>query len=138
MCHSAFKPFSTIAAVVLGDGALTVQSTIGLAVVVPVALAIHYALSAFYGAVFGATVGLIGILRNGRMALVVAASIFGFVLWLANFYEIAPALFPWFSMTNPVVQFIAHTFFFGTTLGLMLGIRLRGGQRGTGLGRGKA
>ena len=137
MGQSAFEPFRTIAAVVLGEGALPVQSTIGLAVVVPVALAIHYALSAFYGAVFSATVGLIGILRNGRMALVVAASIFGFVLWLANFYAIAPALFPWFLMADPAVQSIAHTLFFGTPLGLMLGIRLRGGQQGTGLGRTK-
>jgi hypothetical protein len=39
-------------------------------------------------------------------------------------------LFPWISMSSPVVQSIAHTFFFGTTLGLILGIRLRGEGRG--------
>jgi hypothetical protein len=134
---SAFEPFRMIAAVVLGAGSLSAEPTIGLPTVVPVALTIHYALSAFYGAVFGTIAAVISALRNSRMALVVAASVFGFVLWLANFYVIAPALFPWFLMANPVVQFIAHTFFFGTALGLMLGIRLRGERRGTGLGRAK-
>ncbi len=137
MGQSAFEPLRMIAAIILGESALPTQSTIGLAVVVPVALAIHYALSAFYGAVFGAAVAAIGTLRNGRMALAVAASVFGFVLWLANFGAIAPVLFPWFSMADPAVQFIAHTLFFGTPLGLMLGIRLRGGPQGTGLGRTK-
>lgn len=135
MGQSAFGPFRMIAAIVLGEGVLPMQSTVGLAVVVPVALAVHYALSAFYGAVFGTLAAVLGALHNGRMVLVVAASVFGFVLWLANFYAIAPALFPWFLMANPVVQFIAHTFFFGTALGLMLGIRLRGERRGIGLGR---
>ena len=137
MGQGAFEPFRMIAAMILGEGALPAHSTIGLAVVVPVALAITYALSAFYGAVFGAAVAAIGTLRSGHEALAGAASVFGFVLWLANFGAIAPALFPWFLMADPTVQFIAHTLFFGTPLGLMLGIRLRGGQKGTGLGSGK-
>jgi hypothetical protein len=137
MGQSAFEPFKMIAAIVLGVSVLPVQSTIGLAVVVPVAIAVHYALSAFYGAVFGTIAAVIGVVRNGRMALAIAASVFGFGLWLANFYAIAPALFPWFLMADPAVQFIAHTLFFGTPLGLMLGIRLRSEQRGTALGRGK-
>ncbi len=137
MGQSAFEPFRMIAAMILGEGALPTQSTIGLAVVVPVALAIHYALSAFYGAVFGPAVAAIGTLRSGHVALAGAASVFGFVLWLANFGAIAPVLFPWFSMADPAVQFIAHTLFFGTPLGLMLGIRLRGGQKETELGSGE-
>ena len=137
MGQSAFEPFRMIAAVILGEGALPAHSTIGLPAVVPVALAIHYALSAFYGAVFGAAVGAIGTLRSGHVALVGAASAFGFVLWLAIFGAITPALFPWFLMVDPALQFIAHTLFFGTPLGLMLGFRLRGGQKGTRLGSGK-
>jgi hypothetical protein len=126
---SVFEPFRMIAAVALGAGALSAEPTIGLPIVVPVALAVHYALSAFYGAVFGTIAALTGVLRNDRVALVLAASVFGFVLWLAHFYVIAPVLFPWFSMASPVVQSIAHTFF-GSALGLMLGIRLRGERRG--------
>jgi hypothetical protein len=71
------------------------------------------------------------------VALVGAASVFGFVLWLANFGAIAPALFPWFLVADPAVQFIAHTLFFGIPLGLMLGIRLRDRQKGTRLGSGR-
>jgi hypothetical protein len=134
---SAFEPFRMIAAVALGAGALSAEPTIGLPTVVPVTLAVHYTLSAFYGAVFSTITAVTSTLRNDRIALVVAASVFGFVLWLANFYVIAPALFPRFLMANPVVQFFAHTFF-GTALELMLGIRLRGEPRGIGLGRAKA
>jgi hypothetical protein len=134
---SAFGPLRMIAAIALGEGALPIQPTVGLTIVVPVALAIHYALSAFYGAMFGTAVAVIGFLRDSRMALAAAASVFGFVLWLANFYVTVPALFPWFLTANPVVQFIAHTFFFGTALGLMLGIRLRGEGTKMGLGRTK-
>jgi hypothetical protein len=46
--------------------------------------------------------------------------VLGLPLWLVNFYIIAPAVFPWFTNANPVVQFLAHTFFFGTALGIYL------------------
>jgi hypothetical protein len=124
---ASFAPFRMIAAVVLGAGSISAEPTIGLPTVVPLALTIHYAFSAFYGAVFSTIAAAISALRKSRKALVVAASVYGLVLWLANFYVIAPALFPWFLIANPVVQFIAHTFF-GTDLGLILGIRLRGEQ----------
>jgi hypothetical protein len=122
---SAFIPVRMIGAIVLGEGALPTQPTIGLAVVVPVALAFHFALSALYGAVFGAIATRLGILRSSHLALIGAASIFGLLLWLVNFYVVAPVLFPWFLMSNPVVQFLAHTFFFGTVLGLLLAARPR-------------
>jgi hypothetical protein len=118
MSHSSFVPLRMIAAVALGEGALPGQPTIGLAVVVPAALAVHYALSALYGAAFGAIIGMGG-LHNNRLVLVGAAAVFGFLLWLVNFYAIAPLAFPWFSMTNPLVQIAAHAFF-GTALGLSL------------------
>ncbi len=121
----AFSPLRMIGATVLGEGALPTQQTMGLPVVVPVALVVHFALSAIYGAVFGTVAGSIGALRGSRRAFVGAATAFGLGLWIVNFYVIAPVLFPWFSMVNPVVQFLAHTFFFGTTLGLMLEQRLR-------------
>ncbi len=127
MGQSALDPLRMIAAVVLGEGALPVQPTVGLAIVVPVALAVHYALSAFYGAVFGAAVAEIGALRHDRVVLVGAAAAFGLLLWLVNFYVIAPVAFPWFSMADPSVQFIAHTLF-GAALGLSLAGRLGGGR----------
>ncbi len=125
MRQSAFDPLRMIAAVVLGDGALPMQPTVGLAIVVPVALAIHYAFFAMYGAVFGVAVAEVGALRHDRFVLVGAATAFGLLLWLVNFYVIAPLAFPWFSTADPFVQLIAHTFF-GTALGLSLAGRLRG------------
>ncbi len=76
-----------------------------------------------YGAVFGAFASTAGFLRNSRWALIGVATVFGFALWIVNFYVVAPILFPWFGMANPVVQFFAHTFFFGTVLGLVLAAR---------------
>jgi hypothetical protein len=128
MGQSAFDPLRMIAAVVLGEGKLPIQPTSGLAIVVPVALAVHYALSAIYGAVFGIAVAQIGALRRDRMVLVGAATVFGLLLWLVNFYAIAPIAFPWFSMADPVVQFMAHALF-GTALGLSLAGRLGGGGK---------
>ena len=125
MGQSAFDPLRMIAAVVLGDGALPMQPAVGLAIVVPVALATHYVLSAIYGAVFGVAVAEIGALRHDRVVLVGAAAAFGLLLWLVNFYVIAPIAFPWFSMADPFMQFIAHTFF-GTALGLLLAGRVGG------------
>ncbi len=101
MGQSAYDPLRMIAAVILGDGALPVQPAVGLTIVVPVALATHYALSAIYGAVFGVAVVEIGALRRDRVALVGAAAAFGLLLWLVNFYVIAPIAFPWFSMADP-------------------------------------
>jgi hypothetical protein len=115
-----------IGATILGQGALPMPQPldIGLATVVPVAMVVHFVLSAIYGAVFGAIASVIGVLRRSRGLLVVAASVFGLVLWLVNFYVVAPVLFPWFLMANPVVQFFAHTFFYGTALGLLLASRV--------------
>ncbi len=52
------------------------------------------------------------------------SAIDGLLLWLVNFYVIAPVAFPWFGMADPVVQFIAHAFFFGTAPGSLLTWRL--------------
>lgn len=126
MGQSAFEPLRMIAAVVLGEAALHMERTVDLATVVPVALAVHYTLSAIYGAVFGTIAAEIGALRKSRLALIGAATIFGLLLWLVNFYLIAPLAFTWFSMADPLAQFAAHTVFFGTVLGLLLAGRLRG------------
>ena len=122
---SVFGPLRLISAIVLGKGALPPPPVAGLGVIVVVGLIVHFVLSALWGAIFGAAAGLIGALSNSRAALIVAASVFGLALWLVNFYVIAPVVFPWFAMANPVVQFFAHTFFYGTTLGLILAGRVR-------------
>lgn len=125
MGQGFFAPLRMIGAIGLGEGALPPQPTIGLATVVPVGLIIHMALSMMYGAGFGLVASAVGVLRENRALLIGAATLAGFALWIGNFYVIAPFAFPWFAMANPVVQFLAHTFFFGTALGLLLASRSR-------------
>jgi hypothetical protein len=84
----------------------------------------HLVLSAIYGAIFGAVASKVGALRNSRIALVGAATVFGLLIWIVNFYVIAPVAFPWFAQTNAVVQFFAHTLFYGTVLGLLLEVTM--------------
>jgi hypothetical protein len=76
--------------------------------------------------VFGVIAWLGRSVLASRGMLIGAATVYGFLLWIVNFYVIAIGLglFPWFSMPNPVVQFLAHTFFFGTAFGLFLAARV--------------
>lgn len=84
----------------------------------------HLVLSAIYGAILGAVASKVGALRNNRIALVGAATVFGLLIWIVNFFVIAPVAFPWFAQTNGVVQFFAHTLFYGTVLGLLLEVTM--------------
>ena len=100
------------------------------------AVPIHLALSAIYGAAFGALASRVRALRDDRRALIGAATVFGLLIWIVNFFAIAPVAFPWFAEADRVVQFFAHTLFYGTVLGLLLAVtmiperrRARGGAR---------
>ena len=109
-----WTPLRMIGAIALGSQALDPGYSLvaaGLA-----GLAVHVVIAAIYGAVFAAVAGG---LRSGP-AMIGAASVYGFALWLLNFYVIVPAAFPWFGDANPMVQFIAHAFFFGSVLGVYL------------------
>ena len=57
----------------------------------------------------------------------ISTSILGIGLWLANFYVIANiGGWVWFpDKSNAIVQFFAHTFFFGAVLGLYLNAAAR-------------
>ncbi len=81
-------------------------------------LTIHIALSAVYGGMFGAITALLPNTAVQRTpGLLIAGSLFGLALWLANFYVIAPAVFPEFSAPAPLTQLVAHTVCFGAALG---------------------
>lgn len=128
MGQGLFAPLRMIGAVALGQGALPPEPTSGLVTVVPVALVVHLVLSATYGAVFGALAWAIPPLGDNRKALIGTATVYGLLLWIINFYVVAPQAFPWFGMANPIVQFVAHTFIFGTALGLLLSGARRGDE----------
>src|SRR5687767_10755830 len=106
-----FMPLRMIGAIALGPSALEPAYSLfsaGLAGVV-----IHVVLAIIYGVIFAVTTGG---LRSGATEIFIGTA-FGFALWLVNFYVIAPMACPWFLASSPLIQFIAHTFFFGSVLG---------------------
>jgi hypothetical protein len=106
-----FMPLRMIGAIALGPAALEPSYSLfgaGLA-----GLVVHVLLAVIYGGAFAL---VFGGLRSATADVSIGA-VYGFALWLLNFYVIAPIAFPWFVEANPIVQFIAHTFFFGAALG---------------------
>jgi uncharacterized membrane protein YagU involved in acid resistance len=113
-----WMPIRMIGAIVLGQAAL--DPSYSLVTAGLVGIVVHMMLSIIYGLIFGAIVSFIPRLASSTAILLSAASVFGLLLWLVNFYVIAPIAFPWFTQSSPVVQFFAHTFFYGTALGIYL------------------
>lgn len=109
-----WMPLRMIGAILLGKAALDPGYSLIIAGVAGVA--VHLVLAAIYGSLFAA---LLGGLRSG-VAIIGLATVYGVALWLLNFYVIAPRAFPWFADADPVIQFVAHAFFFGSVLGLYL------------------
>jgi hypothetical protein len=109
-----FMPLRMIGAIALGSAAL--EPSYSLATASLAGVTVHMVLALLYGIVFATIVGGV---RSG-WTTVALASAYGFALWLVNFYLIAPAAFPWFLDASPMVQFIGHTFFFGSVLGFWL------------------
>lgn len=116
-----FMPLRMIGAIILGKGAL--MPSYSLAEAAAVGLVLHMMLAAMYGLVFGLVVGSVAAIRSSKNLTVLAATAFGFALWIFNFYVITAVAFPWFTNANQTVQFFAHTFFFGTALGVLVAIR---------------
>lgn len=124
-----FAPLRMIGAIALGPAALDPSYSLAGAAIG--GLALHLVLSAVYGAVAGVAVAALPPLRAHPGVLVGATTVYGLGLWLLNFFLIAPVAFPWFTQAPPLVQFVAHTVFFGTVLGLLLlAVRGRSLQRG--------
>jgi hypothetical protein len=86
-------------------------------------------LSAAYGIAIAGVARYVPALASSATILIVWTSLAGFGLWLVNFYVIAPiGGWTWFPEgTNAVVQFVAHTFFYGTVLGVYLNATARRG-----------
>jgi len=132
------SPLSMVGALVLAQG--VVEGSYPLELAALVGLPVYVLGSAAYGAAFGA-VSNVGPVRRSRGALLVAGTAFGTLLWLLNFTLVAQGALTQFPAASPLVQFVAHTFFFGTALALVLGVRIRtegpaaegsGASKGTG------
>ena len=113
-----FMPLRMIGGIALGEEALAPETSLLMAGAAGVA--VHMAMSAVFGAAIALVAAVVPALRSGTVPLVAWASVAGFALWLVNFFVIASiAGWRWFpDGTDPLVQFVAHTFFFGTPLGL--------------------
>lgn len=119
---SAFVPLQMIGAILLGPAVLPPAAATATTVIA--ALVVHFILSAIYGVVLALIALYVSALRSSVWALTGVGAVYGLLLWLGNFYVVAPVAFPWFGMADPVVQFIAHVFFFGVPLGYYLGTQM--------------
>jgi hypothetical protein len=108
-------PLRQIAAIAMGAGVLPATSSLVGPVIV--GLLVHVSLSGLYGATFAVAARYIAILRRDMM---VATTVFGLGIWVVNYYVFTPWLFPWFDDSPDIVQFIAHTVFYGVPLGIIL------------------
>ena len=118
--NAFFMPLRMIGGIGLGRQALDPNTS--LLTAGGSGLVIHMILSMMYGVVVTAVLSLVPLFSSSRTAVLVSASVGGFVLWIVNFYVLAPVFgWTWFpNNTNVAVQFVAHTFFFGTVLGVVL------------------
>jgi hypothetical protein len=112
-------PPRMIGAMILGEQALQPAYAVSTASVVGVV--IHFGLSVGFALLFIALAQPVSTMRSTD-TLLVTGSIYGLVLWLMNFYLVAASFgWPWFAeQTNPLVQFLGHTYFYGWILGMHL------------------
>ena len=120
-----FVPLRMIGAMVLGQQALQPDSSLFAAAAAGVM--VHMVLSMMFGLAVAAAARYVPALSSTSIRLVAWASVAGIGLWIVNFYVIAPiAGWNWFpDNSNALVQFFAHTVFFGTTLGIYLNATTR-------------
>ncbi len=109
-----FMPLRMIGAILVGPMALDPSYSLLSASLA--GLAVHVPLAILFGVIFAVFAGG---LRSAATDTALGA-VFGLGLWLINFYVIAPAAFPWFLMSSPLVQVIGHTVFFGAVLGWLI------------------
>ena len=115
-----FMPLRMIGAIGIGTSALDPAGS--LLTAGAAGLVIHMALSMMYGIAVAAVLALVPSLSRTTTSTISVASIAGFGLWILNFFILAGIFgWTWFPDTqNVAVQFVAHTFMFGSVLGLVI------------------
>ncbi|MHB1414577.1 MAG: hypothetical protein ACYC1C_04930 [Chloroflexota bacterium] len=115
-------PLQMIGAILLGPAVLPQAGpTAGIIVS---AFIVHFVLSAIYGVILAGVAPVLPFIQPSAAQMTVLGMLFGLLLWAGNYYLIAPAAFPWFTHTQPLVQMTAHILFFGAVLGYYLGTQL--------------
>ncbi len=112
-----FGPLRMIASVPLQTDPVGISLTEALLA----GTAFHVVASVAFGVLAAFLVRSMGLLHS-YAGVIFSMTLFGFALWLVNFYVFAPILnVEWFATrTTPLSQFVYHTFFFGTVLGLYI------------------
>jgi uncharacterized membrane protein YagU involved in acid resistance len=115
--QAIFMPLRMIGAMVLGAEAL--DPGYSLVTAATAGVVVHMVLSVVFALMFA----FIAPSSASTTVLIVSGIAFGLGLWLVNFYLIAPMMgWNWFpEQTDPIVQFLAHGFFFGAPIGWYLG-----------------
>ncbi len=108
---SPWGPPRMIAAMAMGEGVLPPPATFET-VPMLVAMLVHFTTSVVYAAILGWIISRRG-LGLGMSLLV--GTLFGLVLYLANFY-VFTAVWPWFAMARGMISIFAHAVY-GLTLG---------------------
>lgn len=108
---SPWAPPRMMAAIAMGERVLPPPATFD-AVVVGVAMAVHFTLSIILGVILGWAISR---WRMGLLAALLVGTIFGLTVYLVDFY-IFTAIFPWFAMARNAISIFAHAVF-----GLVLG-----------------
>lgn len=101
---SAWGPPRMIAAIVLGRDVLPPPATFNLGVLMA-AMIVHFGLSIIYAVLFDWVTE-----RLGLAVTVLLGAVFGFLLYLINFYGFT-AIFPWFANARNWVSIFAHVVF---------------------------
>lgn len=113
-----FTPLRMFSGIVLGYDALSPDYSLAGAAIT--GLLVHLILSFVFGMMFGMAVAWVPWLSSTNVILLTSGAVYGFLLWRVNFYVIAPAAgWNWFpDRSNELMQFVAHTVFFGIGSGL--------------------
>ena len=115
-------PFQAFASIPLGQ----MPPEIAIGTAIPVGFVTHFVLSIIYGVIFALIVMVVPAMRASSNMLIAAATIFGTLLWIVNFFVLPSVIGrPWFATAPMIPQFVYHAFFYGTVLGLYFASRSR-------------
>lgn len=115
--YDALMPLRLGASVLLGEKALTDASP---RTVIVVGLVVHFAVSVYYGLLFGLThQRFIHTEWMKNWHRLVLGCAFGLMVWAINFQLIARALYPWFLHFIQSIIALIHVAFYGLPLAMM-------------------
>jgi hypothetical protein len=101
---SLWTPFHHVAAVLLGESALTPSQTLDLRVVITGAV-IHLTLAVIYALILAFIIH-----RWGLIVGIIGGALFGLALYIINYYTFT-LLFPWFFPLRSWMALVGHLFF---------------------------